>query len=58
MCEMLHDNPNRKVGEAPRLTTPRITPLPSGQTSPSEEKAPKPAKTKRAWRLGRKTQAA
>lgn len=32
VCEMLHDNPNRRVGQAPRLAS---SPLASRQISPS-----------------------
>ncbi|KAI9852580.1 MAG: hypothetical protein M1838_000234 [Thelocarpon superellum] len=52
VCEMLHDNPHRKVGQAPRLTSPREPSATTGKPAPAT--AGKETKGKKTWRFGRR----
>ncbi|KAI9825110.1 MAG: hypothetical protein M1832_001430 [Thelocarpon impressellum] len=54
VCEMLHDNPNRKVGQAPRHALPVLPSFPAAGRTTAVSAATKPKKT---WRLGRRSTA-
>ncbi|KAI9676157.1 MAG: hypothetical protein M1817_000902 [Caeruleum heppii] len=52
VCEMLHDNPNRRVGQAPRHSSPLASRQASRQASPTRTPMATEVKTKRRSALG------